>query len=209
MLVHAIRRWPSAINVHLWPMALRYANLMHQHAPQHNGKASPIKLFSGTKVIWNPLHSHTFGSPVYVLNHDLQAGKKIPKWEERAQVSVFLSHSPKHAHTVSLVLSLTSGLTSPQFHCVYDNAFQTMRRSFGSDPPISKWQQACGFIETTDKCEVTDGSNTQIGNKTSSRSNNPSQASEGASEGDLSIGHDKDHPMLGMTFNDEGLRCST
>jgi hypothetical protein len=149
MLIHAIRRWPTAINTHLWSLALRYANDMHMHAPMRNGGKTPIERFSDTKVWWNPHHSHTFGCPVYVLDNELQAGKKIPKWNERARVGIFIGHSPEHARTVSLVLSLSSGLTSPQFHCQYDDTFQTVKRSFGNDPPVSKWQKACGFITTS------------------------------------------------------------
>jgi hypothetical protein len=45
MLVHAKHRWPTAINAHLWPYALRMANAIHMNAPMKSGKA-PLDLFS-------------------------------------------------------------------------------------------------------------------------------------------------------------------
>jgi len=146
MLIHANRRWPTAIDAHLWPYALRYANDMYNHAPlKRNNNIPPMELFSGTKVAFNPRHAHTFGCPVYVLDNTLQQGKKVDKWTERSRVGIFLGLSPQHARTVALVLSLTSGLTSPQFHTNYDEGFQTMRRAFGDTPPTSNWQYICGF----------------------------------------------------------------
>jgi hypothetical protein len=148
MLIHANRRWNTAIDSHLWPYALRYACDTYNHAPlKRNGHVTPVERFSGSKVAFNIRHAHTFGCPVYVLNNSVQAGKKIPKWSERARVGIFLGLSPQHARTVSLVLSLTSGLTSPQFHTKFDDGFQTMRRSFGEAPPESMWQFRAGFTK--------------------------------------------------------------
>jgi hypothetical protein len=146
MLIHASRRWPTAIDSHLWPYALRYANDMFNNTPYKlNNNESPMGKFSGSKVEFNPKHAHTFGCPVYVLDNVLQQGKKIDKWTERARVGIFLGLSPQHARTVGLVLSITSGLTSPQFYMKFDEGFQTMRNSFGNTPPVSKWQEICGF----------------------------------------------------------------
>ena len=155
-LIHAMRRWPSAITTNLWPHALRYANDMHMYAPQVDGKASPMELFSGSKFRWSHYNCHTFGSPVYVLDNEIQAGQKVNKWSERARVGIFLGHSPEHAQAVSLVLSLTSGLTSPQFHCKYDDSFQTVKTSFRDSPPISKWQRVCGFVQGIEQEPISD-----------------------------------------------------
>ena len=85
---------------------------------------------------------------MYVLRNAMQAGKKIQKWQERARVGIYLGISPQHVRTVALVLSLTTGLTSPQFHVHVDSTFQTMRHSFGNQLPQSLWQEKCHFIET-------------------------------------------------------------
>jgi hypothetical protein len=149
MLIHANRRWPSAIDTHLWPYAIRYASDMFNHSPmkKHQGQ-SPIERFSSSLVSFNIRNAHTFGCPTYVLDNKLQQEKSVPKWSERARVGIFLGYSPQHARTVTLILSLSSGLTSPQFHTKFDDAFITMRTSFGDSPPQSSWQHKAGFVKT-------------------------------------------------------------
>jgi hypothetical protein len=39
------------------------------------------------------------------------------------------------------------GLASPQFHVRMDSTFQTMRRLFGEQLPLSKWQEKCHFTK--------------------------------------------------------------
>jgi len=47
-------------------------------------------------------------------------------------MAVYLGNSPDHATSVPLVLSLTSGLVSPQYHMVFDDSFATVK-SFDTD----------------------------------------------------------------------------
>ena len=101
----------------------------------------PEELFSGSKVVKGPKDWRHFGAPVYVLDNALQQSKKIGKWTERARVGIYLGRSSQHARMVALVLSLETGLTSPQFHIKVDSTFQTMQQSFGQKQPISLWQQ--------------------------------------------------------------------
>ena len=42
--------------------------------------------------------------------------------------------SPLHASTVGLIRSLRTNHTSPQFHVVYDNLFETVHASASEDP---------------------------------------------------------------------------
>jgi len=72
----------------------------------------------------------------------MQAGFKMPKWAKRSRVGVYLGPSWAHAKSVGLVLSLTTGLVSPQFHVKYDDAFESVRRLKLSG---SQWQQKCHF----------------------------------------------------------------
>ena len=51
---------------------------------------------------------------------------------------------PVHARNVSLVLSLTTGLVSPQFHCNHDDFFETVSRAPGST--ASSWKRLLGFV---------------------------------------------------------------
>ena len=84
MLIHANKRWPETVNAHLWPYAIRMANDLFNATPDLARQHIPIEAFSGTKVTMNPNHWSHFGCPVYVLDNNLQAGKKINKWQYRA-----------------------------------------------------------------------------------------------------------------------------
>ena len=70
----------------------------------------------------------------------------MPKWEERSRVGVYLGHSSQHAQNVSLVLNPKTGFISPQFHCVFDDLFDTSR----TDKNVSKlWAEKAGQQETS------------------------------------------------------------
>jgi hypothetical protein len=94
MLIHANRRWPQAINAHLWPYAIRMANEILNSTPDITRQFTPIEAFSGTKVATNPKHFYHFGYPVYVLSNVMQAGQKIDKWSECTRVGIYLGPSP-------------------------------------------------------------------------------------------------------------------
>jgi len=148
MLIHASKRWPTAINAHLWPYAIRMANDSYNEAMSRDGSISPVEKFSRSMVRPNPKFSQPFGCPCYVLNEKLQSVKGLQnKWKERSRVGVYLGRSPQHARSVALVLNLTTGHVSPQFHVAFDPSFQTVKDSFGGQQPPSLWQQVCGFEE--------------------------------------------------------------
>ncbi len=81
--------------------------------------------------------SHVFGCPVYVLDAALQDGKKIPKWNPRARLGRFLGFSELHSLQVPLVLNVSTGRISPQFHVIFDDKFETVH-SLPSDEPLDK-----------------------------------------------------------------------
>jgi len=159
MLIHANRRWPEAITTNLWPYALRMTNAIYNQTPTRkpnrwirgSDTRSPLELFANTPVAGNPRHWHTFGCPVYVLDNAMQAAHKIGAWEERTRIGLYLGQSPNHARSVGLILNITTGLVSPQFHIKWDDGFQTVRPSLGGRSPASQWQYKCGFLLDTDK----------------------------------------------------------
>ena len=65
---------------------------------------------------------------MFVLQAPLQTRNPFPKWGERSRIGIFLCHSPHHASSVPLILSTQTGLVSPQFHCVFDDNFDTVKR---------------------------------------------------------------------------------
>ena len=58
----------------------------------------------------------------------------------------------QHAHSVSLILNLQTGLVSPQYHCQYDDLFETTMGTQARSIPTSQWQFKAGL--TSDKPET-------------------------------------------------------
>jgi hypothetical protein len=73
-------------------------------------------MFSRAEVAANLKEFHTPLCPVYALNSALASGDSIPKWDNRCRLGINLGTSPRYAINVYLVLNLTTGLSSPQFH---------------------------------------------------------------------------------------------
>jgi hypothetical protein len=88
---------------------------------------SKLELFSGTWVGSNMKFMHTFGCPVFALQNALASGKSIPRWDLRAPIGLNLGPSSMHATNVHFVLSLTTGLVTPHFHCCFDDFFKTCK----------------------------------------------------------------------------------
>jgi hypothetical protein len=76
----------------------------------------------------------------------LQQGKSLSAWMAQAQAGVNLGISPMHGCSVALVLSLKTGLASPQFHGKHDNLFKTTARQLGGyRMPRLHWQELSAF----------------------------------------------------------------
>jgi len=137
MLIHAHHRWPQAVTHHHWPYALRMANSARNSVAREFDQPYPLELFNCVKIQNNVNHFHTFGCPVFA--HE----PKTSKWEERARMGQYLGTSPNHAKSAALVLSLQTGLVSPQFHVSFDKHFQTVK-----DIPIGvshRWTYLAGL----------------------------------------------------------------
>lgn len=145
-LIQANRMWPDAINSNLWPYALRHSNDSINCTHFKGKDLTPIEIFSGSDVIPNVSQTHPFGCPAYALDGAVQGGQKAPKWNTRARMAIYLGASPQHASTVGLLMSLTTGLVSPQFHVRYDDTFQTLRKPSYVVPSL--WQRLAGFKKT-------------------------------------------------------------
>ncbi len=144
-LLHARARWPAAVHLSLWPYALRNAALLFNTVPVLEGGTSRLELFSSILVGSNMKHVHTFGCPVFALHNALAAGKKIPKWSPRARLGLNLGTSPMHARNVYLVLNLSTGCVSPQYHCRFDDFFETTRHGAPDVSDTITWQMLAGF----------------------------------------------------------------
>jgi hypothetical protein len=101
MLIHAYRRWPNAINVNLWPYALRNATDIRNATTNEKGEKTPVAAFAKVEREPRLTSFHPFGCPVYVLDARMQSRQKIPKWEERTCIGINLCMSPSHAQSVT------------------------------------------------------------------------------------------------------------
>jgi hypothetical protein len=107
---------------------MNYAIWVYNRLPSSMlGGLSPDELWSGNHSSHDELRcAHVFGCPVYVLDHKLADGDKIPKWNHRARMGMFLGFSHEHSSLVPLVLNLRTGHVSPQYHVIFDDNFETV-----------------------------------------------------------------------------------
>ena len=77
------------------------------------------------------------------MNNDLASGKSIQRWLPRSRLGLYIGPSPNHARSVSLVLNLSTGLVSPQFHVHHDDLFETITKDSSSH---FQWKYAASLL---------------------------------------------------------------
>jgi hypothetical protein len=140
-LLHARARWPEVVHFTLWPYALRNAAYLHNNLPVLEDGTSRLEFFSSIQVGSNLKHVHTLGCPVFALQNALASGNQLPCWSARARLGLNLGPSPMHTRNVYLILNLVTGCVSPQYHCCFDNFFETTRHSAPVVSGTICWQQ--------------------------------------------------------------------
>jgi hypothetical protein len=142
MLMHAESKWPDVITSNLWPYSLREANESLYATPgKVTGKVAN-QVFADSDAPTVLRHFHPFGCPTYVLNDSIAAGKSTPKWHKRTRLGVYLGRSPNHSQSVALVMKLSTGLVSPQFHLKFDDLFEAIK-DINTYP--NRWKAATHF----------------------------------------------------------------
>ena len=144
ILFHAIHKWPGAISVFLWPYAMRHAVNLRNHTPFKHEELSPVERFTLSNIQPNLKHFHTFGCPVFVLHNNLQAQRPITTWLPRSRLEIYLGHLEQHARNVSSIMSLTTGLVSPQFHVSHNDFFETITAD-DKYVQLSSWMVLAGL----------------------------------------------------------------
>ncbi len=86
-------------------------------------------------------HVHTFGCPVFALQNVLASGSQLPRWSPHSHLGLNLGPSPMHARNVYHVLNLVAGCVSPQYHCCFDNFFETTHHGAPDVTCTICWQQ--------------------------------------------------------------------
>jgi hypothetical protein len=148
-LLHACARWPAAVHFGLWPYALRNAVLLHNSLPVLEDGTSRLEMFSSIWVGSNMKHAHTFACPVFALQNTLALGNQLPQWSPQAWLGLNLGPSPIHARNVYLVLNLITGCVSPQYHCCFDDFFETTRHGGPDVNSTICWQQLAGLTRAS------------------------------------------------------------
>ncbi|KAL7524937.1 hypothetical protein ACHAXR_002552, partial [Thalassiosira sp. AJA248-18] len=126
-MLHVAYHWPKHASIRLWPMAINYAVWVFNHLPRVDTGLCPDEMWTQSRTTHDNLRrAHVWGCPVYVLEPELQDGKKIPKWQPRARLGMFVGFSQVHSSLVPLVLNVKTGKISPQYHVVFDDKFATV-----------------------------------------------------------------------------------
>ena len=79
-MLHSAYHWPQQASIKLWPMAINYAVRVFNHLPSIDTGLCPDEMWSQSLTTHDDLRrAHVWGCPVYVLEPELQDGKKMPK----------------------------------------------------------------------------------------------------------------------------------
>ena len=128
-MLHVALRWNEyeVDSPRLWPFAVQHAVWIYNRLPNRVTGLTPLERLSGMKADHRDLlRTHVWGSPCYVLDPKLQAGKKVGKFDKRARLGQYLGFSPEHSSLVALVRHLGTGYVSPQWHVVFDDKFESV-----------------------------------------------------------------------------------
>ena len=84
----------------------------------------------------NVIDFYPFGCSLFVLDKRNQSRLSgTPKWDIKSRARVYLGRSPIHASNVVLVLNLSTGYISTQYHLVFDNDFLSVHYLNGMTLP--------------------------------------------------------------------------
>ena len=145
MLSHGMHAWPQVVTKSLWPFALKASCRARNKFNLDDDNCSPEMKLAGVKTTPEIRNEHPLFCPVFTLHKGLQGGHgTIPKWNPRSNAGVYLGHSPEHASNVALVLNLTTGHVSPQYHVVLDDNFSTVEYISSRQEPTN-WEDLCKY----------------------------------------------------------------
>ena len=117
---------------------------VYNNVPNAVDGISLLEAFVRIAVSPKSIHYHAFGCPAYMITTEAERGR-AKKWEGSAVLGIYLGPSPHHAGSVSLVLTLTTGNASPQFHVGHDNFFETTRYNRSNARAKNNWKKLSGI----------------------------------------------------------------
>ena len=128
--------WPGHYDKSLWPLAMTHDVYLHNHTPRRADGLCPIDIWTRSRSNYSHLkNSHPWGCHVYVLDPRLQDGFKVPRWDPCSHWGIYMGVSLLHSSTVGLILNPDTNRISPQFHCVYDDYFETVHSNDSNTIP--------------------------------------------------------------------------
>ncbi|CAJ1959927.1 unnamed protein product [Cylindrotheca closterium] len=147
MMMHQAIHWPDVATTTLWPLAVDHAVFLYNHMPNQSSGLSPHDLL--TKTCWKQSQLadvQVWGCPVYVLDKQMQDGKKLPWWKPRSTRQIYVGMSKRHASSVPLCLNPDTGAITTQFHIVFDPTFSTVATNVDDLPDFGSeaWSKLFG-----------------------------------------------------------------
>ncbi|CAJ1940544.1 unnamed protein product [Cylindrotheca closterium] len=147
MMMHQAIHWPDVTTTTLWPLAVDHAVFLYNHMPNQSSGLSPHDLLTKTRWKQSQLADvQVWGCPVYVLDKQMQDGKKLPRWKPRSTRQIYVGMSKRHASSVPLCLNPDTGAITTQFHIVFDPTFSTVATNVDNLPDFGSeaWSKLFG-----------------------------------------------------------------
>jgi hypothetical protein len=142
LILHASMHWKDGIDASLWNMAVNHSIHIYNNTPDKG--VTPADIFTGSTVHRHRLLDlHVWGCPVYVLDRQMQQGRKLPRWQPRSRRGVNLGLSLQHSSEVPLVLNLTTGSIYKQYNVFLNDQFTTVSSIEREMDPPSHWEYLC------------------------------------------------------------------
>ena len=117
---------------------------VNENVPNAVDASSRLEAFVWISVSPKSSNYHTFGCPAYMLATEAEQGR-AKKWECRSVLGIYLGPSPPYVGSISLVLNITTGNASPQFHVGHENLFETIGYNRINTRAKSNWQKLSGI----------------------------------------------------------------
>ena len=147
-LLHAMTRWPNAVNLALLPYALCYGVHVYNTVLVLSNGTLRLEKITSTCVGGACMQDHhTFACPVFTLQNAIPTGNIISRGLPCTQLGLNLGSSPFHARSVYLVLNLAISLVSPQYHCRFNDFFKTTHHNQPDIVTSATWKQLVGLCQ--------------------------------------------------------------
>ena len=119
--------WQSKITVDLWVYSIQ-CSLDADNSIPKDCLLSTNKIFNNTKLNFDFTYLHPFGCPTFLLDSSLANSRKIPRWQPRSKLGIYLDNSQYYAGSISNVINIDTRYISPKYHLVYDDNFSTVNK---------------------------------------------------------------------------------